>query len=147
MKGEKMKRKDIMIKAFPVLVGLIFGVWQTRGQKNMRKAMKESQTFVKKAEKAKKDGNFVMAEANYREAMGKDQANAAAHYNMGHLYSDKAMDADGMSQLFKTVKNTKDRSLRHKAFHNLGNAYMKQEDYAQAVKAYKDALRNDPTDD
>ena len=133
---------------FGVLLLMLFaGITGVKAQDNVEKLKKESQTFVKKAEKAKKDGNFAEAEADYRRAMGKNYNNAEAHYNLGHLYGDKDMDADGMSQLFKAVKNTKDRSLRHKAYHNMGNAFMKQEDYAQAVNAYKDALRNDPTDD
>lgn len=142
-----MKTNRSRLKMAFLVFCLIFGLKQGKGQDRAKKSGKESETFVKKAEKAKKDGNFVIAEANYREALGKETANAAANYNLGHLYGDKQMDVDGMNQLFKTVKNSKDKSLRHKAFHNMGNAYMKQEDYAQAVKAYKDALRNDPTDD
>lgn len=129
-----------------VMMGLV-GVQRGWSQERQKKEQRESETFVKKAEKAKKEGNFVQAEANYRRATGKQYANPKASYNLGHLYEDKEMDADGMSQLLKTIKSSKDRSLRHKAFHNMGNAYMKQEDYAQAVNAYKDALRNDPTDD
>ena len=33
------------------------------------------------------------------------------------------------------------------ASYNLGNVFMKEKDYTQAVEAYKQALRNDPTDD
>lgn len=130
-----------------LLLVFFTGITGIKAQDDLRKLKKDSQTFVKKAEKAKKDGNFAEAEADYRQAMGRNYNNAEANYNLGHLYGDKDMDADGMSQLFKAVKHTKDRSLRHKAYHNMGNAFMKQEDYAQAVNAYKDALRNDPTDD
>ena len=35
----------------------------------------------------------------------------------------------------------------HQAFHNLGNALMNQKEYSGAVEAYKNALRNNPSDD
>lgn len=134
----------------PLLAGLLLLLFQPGGvyaQDRSDSANRQSQNFVKKAERAKKEGNFVEAEANYRRAIGVNAKNAEANYNFGHLYGDKKMEADGMNQLFHTLKNSKDKSLRHKAFHNLGNAYMKQEDYKQAVSAYKDALRNNPADD
>src|SRR5699024_7684379 len=52
-----------------------------------------------------------------------------------------------MKHLLNTAKNAKTKTLKHKAFHNLGNAFMEQKQYSQAVRAYQDALRNDPTDD
>ena len=36
---------------------------------------------------------------------------------------------------------------KHKAFHNLGNTFMNAKQYKEAVEAYKNALRNNPTDD
>jgi len=45
------------------------------------------------------------------------------------------------------LKNLKTRSQKHKAFHNIGNVFMKEKDYTQAVEAYKNALRNNPEDE
>ena len=45
------------------------------------------------------------------------------------------------------LKNTKSRVQRHKVFHNLGNIFMKEKDYSNAVEAYKNALRNKPSDE
>ena len=45
------------------------------------------------------------------------------------------------------VEKSKLRSEKHNAFHNLGNVYMKEKKYTEAVAAFKDALRNDPTDE
>ena len=46
-----------------------------------------------------------------------------------------------------TQKNSEIDLEKHSAFHNLGNSYMKKKDYAQAVEAYKNALRNNSADD
>ena len=47
----------------------------------------------------------------------------------------------------ESTKLAKNKSEKHKAFHNLGNSLMKKEMCSEAVLAYKNALRNDPSDD
>lgn len=130
-----------------MVLSVLFSGTQMWGQEEGQKTDKKSISLMRKAEKAKKNQDFVGAEADYRRSISKDKNNAEASYNFGHLYSDHQMDTESLTQLFKTVKNAQTKELRHKAFHNLGNAFMDREDYAQAVRAYKDALRNDPTDD
>src|SRR5690606_11598804 len=49
---------------------------------------------------------------------------------------------------FKQAATTAtEKSEKHKAFHNLGNTYMNEKKYTEAVDAYKNALRNNPNDD
>ena len=36
---------------------------------------------------------------------------------------------------------------KHKAYHNLGNTFMNDKKYQEAVESYKEALRNNPKDD
>lgn len=134
------------IKIGFVFLLMFFAAFSMQAQQK-DKDSKKSKSLVRKAERAKIEENFVEAEADYRRALSKDAKNAEASYNFGHLYSDKEMDAEAMSHLFRTAKNATSKPLKHRAYHNLGNAYMAQKDYAQAVRAYKDALRNDPSDD
>jgi tetratricopeptide (TPR) repeat protein len=54
---------------------------------------------------------------------------------------------EAIQEYFKTQKNSELDLERHSAFHNLGNSYMKKKDYAQAVEAYKNALRSNSEDD
>ena len=135
-----------------IKVGFIFLLFacsfqQIKAQETSKKEEKKSRSLTRKAERAKSTYDFSEAEAIYRKALSKDLKNAEASYNFGHLYGDKEMEAESMSQLLKTVKNAKSKDLKHKAFHNLGNIFMEQKDYAQAVNAYKDALRNNPADE
>lgn len=142
-----MSKWGLYLKLGAVFGFTILTLAQARGQETSQKSLKKSKSLVRKAEKAKKDKDFAKAEAYYRRALGKEPENARANYNFGHLYTDHEKEIESMNQLLKTVKNAKTKPLKHKAFHNLGNAYMREEDYGQAVKAYKDALRNDPGDD
>ncbi len=138
-------RKYIQISFIFLLFALSFQ--QIQAQETSKKEEKKSRSLTRKAERAKSSNDFSEAEAAYRRALSKDLKNAEASYNFGHLYGDKEMEMESMNQLFKTAKNAKSKDLKHKAYHNLGNAYMKQKDYSQAVNAYKDALRNNPADE
>ena len=44
-------------------------------------------------------------------------------------------------------QDIKDKTKKAKAYHNLGNTFMQQQDYQKAAKQYKDALRNDPSNE
>jgi Ca-activated chloride channel homolog len=44
---------------------------------------------------------------------------------------------------FKYVNSTD----KAKSYHNLGNSHLKQENYKEAISAYKEALRNNPNDE
>lgn len=90
---------------------------------------------------------FAKAESSYRQAVGLDPASVPAKYNAGNnYYTHNKYDESIVSHL-KAAQVAQTKKERHKAFHNLGNAHYQKEDYAAAVEAYKNALRNDPTDD
>lgn len=140
--------KRIHIKLI-VIFSLLFMNFQygAAQDKEQKKAEKSSRSFLKEAERLKNKGDFPGAEASYKKATSADDKNAEAHYNLSHLYKDHDKSGDEMKELFETAKKSKSKDLKHKAFHNLGNLFMDKEDYAQAVNAYKDALRNNPEDE
>lgn len=120
--------------------------FSARAQKEGKKFQKESQSYTSKAERAKQNGNFASAEADYRKAVSRNPKNDKANYNFGNLYFDNKKELESFKHHLKASKSAS-KDMKHQAFHNLGNGYMKRKDYSQAVKAYEDALRNDPTDD
>ena len=54
---------------------------------------------------------------------------------------------EAINQYKSSIKKTKSKETLHKSFHNLGNIYMQNEDYQNAVNAFKNALLNNPSDD
>ena len=42
------------------------------------------------------------------------------------------------------ASTTSDPSIRSKAYHNMGNAYLEKKDYEKSIEAYKQALKADP---
>jgi len=116
-------------------------------QKSDKKLEKETQELLRTAEDQLGENDFASAEASYREAIAKSPENITAKYNMANMYygKEKASQAEEKYKQAASIAETK--AAKHEVFHNLGNTYMKQKKYQEAVAAYKDALRNNPTDD
>ncbi len=137
---------NILLIIFGFLLSLPV-VAQQQSDKERERAQKEARQFMQDADVALGENNFPEAEAAYRKAIAKDPENAEARYNMGNMYYTRE-NTPQAAQRFKQAAEVADtKTAKHKANHNLGNAYMKQKMYQEAVDAYKDALRNDPTDD
>lgn len=117
------------------------------GQENQDEAAREAQKYVREAEEAVNDGDFHTAEAYYREAIAKDPSNATARYNMGNLYYNEEVPKDAVERHSQAAEMAREKTMKHRSFHNQGNAYMKQKKYSEAIEAYKNALRNNPKDD
>lgn len=90
---------------------------------------------------------FPISEAKIRQAQAIDQSNSNISYNFGNLYLKNNELESARLRLIEAIESSEDKSLKHKSYHNLGNAFMEEEQYQMAVDAYKDALRNDPTDE
>ena len=87
------------------------------------------------------------AEQLFRRASAIDTTYAEAPYNLGTtLYQENYIE-EAFGHLKEAANRSSQPDLSHKAFHNIGNVYMQKEEYDNAIEAYKQALRNDPTDE
>lgn len=112
------------------------------------KLEKEDKKLLSEAYEKAISGDFAQAEAAYRKALAKSgENNTTAAYNLSNLYLDHDEVPAARKRILETIKNTEDKELIHKAYHNLGNSMMKEENYQAAIEAYKDALRNNPNDE
>jgi len=62
------------------------------------------------------------------------------------MYSQKNYK-DALPQFKLDAKLSKTNTDKAQAYHNIGNAQMKQKQYSKAVEAYKESLRNNPSDE
>jgi tetratricopeptide (TPR) repeat protein len=108
---------------------------------------KAAKKYMQEAEAALADNDMATAEAYYRKAIAKDPSNAEAKYNLGNLYYNKDITSQALERHRGAATTAEEKPLKHDAFHNQGNAYMKQKKYSEAVEAYKQSLRNNPQDD
>ncbi|SFB73616.1 TPR repeat-containing protein [Zunongwangia mangrovi] len=134
--------------SFFLILALLFSAVVNAQQANDEKRLKkEANAYMNEAEEALSENDFASAEAAYRKAIAKDPANTAAKYNMGNLYYNREKSGESQSRFVEADKVSESKEDRHRINHNLGNSFMKQKKYKEAVEAYKNALRNDPTDD
>ena len=93
------------------------------------------------------DEKYADAEADFRISQSKNPKKAIASYNLGNSIYKQNQPAESKYQFTKAIKTATTRPEKHQAYHNLGNALMTEKDYSNAVEAYKNALRNNPTDE
>lgn len=90
---------------------------------------------------------YAEAEAEYRISESKNQKKAIASYNLGNAIYRQNQTTEAKYHYVKALSNAKNKTDKHRIYHNLGNILMKAKDYSGAVEAYKNALRNNPSDD
>ncbi len=115
--------------------------------KEKEKALKASKDLTWEANEELLDNEFIKAEADYRRAISKSDENVVAPYNLGTAYYKNESLEEAFGRFKQVGELASDKPEKHKAFHNMGNVFMKNEEYDKAVEAYKEALRNDPTDE
>lgn len=130
-----------------MLLVFLFSGLAVQAQEKPEKLKKRSDRFIAEAQDFLEENEFAAAEASYRKAISVDPSNTDAKYNMGNLYHNKERSVNAEQRLKQAAEIAATKEEKHRIYHNLGNTYMQQEDYEQAVEAYKNALRNDPTDD
>ena len=91
--------------------------------------------------------NFIEAEKKYRLAVSAKQNNAVGSYNLGNAYYKSELYDEAMLRHLEAINNSGLKLEKHKAYHNIGNTLMRQKRCKEAVSAYKNALRNSPSDD
>lgn len=113
-----------------------------------------SMTFAQQDKKTLVDGNklygdsaYLKASELYKSVDANSKYKGRANFNAANaLYR-----ADSIEKSIELLQNQAqlftDNSEKAKTYHNLGNAYLKSGKLQEAVDAYKEALKNNPTDD
>tara|TARA_R100000353_G_scaffold18871_2_gene17469 strand:- start:20537 stop:21412 length:876 start_codon:yes stop_codon:yes gene_type:complete len=115
--------------------------------KEQIKELKAAQNYLSEAQQSIKQDEFATAEAKYRKAISLNPNSETAKYNLGTAYYSKAKNAQAMLRFKQAAGTATTKAEKHRAFHNLGNTFMNEKKYTEAVEAYKNALRNNPNDD
>lgn len=92
--------------------------------------------------------NYVAAEADFRVSESQNEKQkAVANYNLGNSIYRQNQPGEAKYKFLNAIEKAATKEEKHKAYHNLANAFMKEENYQGAVEAYKNALRNNPQDE
>ena len=68
-------------------------------------------------------------------------------YNLGNSLYKNNLPQEARFNFSKSLDKLESKEELHKAFHNLGNTYMQEENYQGAVDNFKKALLNNPDDE
>jgi len=98
-------------------------------------------------------GNQLYREQKYKEAQGaylsalqKDPTSYTGMFNIGDaLYKSKQYE-NARQAMTASAKATTDKKEQARAYHNVGNTFMEEKKWEDAINAYKQSLRLDPTD-
>ncbi|OZV70998.1 tetratricopeptide repeat protein [Winogradskyella aurantia] len=137
------------MRYFIVFLGLLVGLpcFAQDGAKEKQEATKKADAFVYKANELLQEDNYIEAEMAYRKAISEAPNKAVGAYNLAHTYYEKGNIDEALFRGQEAAKNAKTKEEKHRAFHNIGNFLMKNEKCKEAVEAYKNALRSDPSDE
>lgn len=101
---------------------------------------------VREGNKLYEQKKYKEAAAAYQRALQKDPNYTPGMFNLGNsLYKQKQFDATRKA-MTATAKMAKDQPVKSAANYNVGNTYMEEQKWQEAVDAYKQALRTNPQD-
>lgn len=135
-----------------ILLGTTFGSAYAQAD---RKEVRKGNRYFKKE-------NYKEAEVEYRKALIKDSLSIAGNYNLANtlMHNEDAANAELIyAKVGDTISKVpvgvdweegsvivEKNAIAPDYYHNLGNSYLAQKKYQEAVEAYKNALRRNPGD-
>ena len=108
---------------------------------------KAERDFIRKGNLFFNDSVYVNAEVNYRKALEVNPQSTVSMFNLGNTLAQQNKLQEAMEQYVAATKIEKDKDDLAQIYHNMGVIFQSQKDYAKAVEAYKQSLRNNPKDD
>ena len=121
-----------------ILIGLLCHMTMVQAQSDRQ--------LIREGNRLYRSGKYAQAETAYRKAVSKNQQNARAVYNLGCALMKQNNDSAAIEQFTKAAEMDADKANRALAYHNMGVMYQQKKNYQEAIRAYQDALRNNPKD-
>ena len=137
------------MKHIVVILSILTSIFSFSQEENKEQllALKKANNFVYEGNELIADEDFVSAEMEYRKAISEQATTVAGAYNLGTSYYKSGNLDESLYRLQQATETATSKSEKHKAFHNIGNILMQNKKCKEAVEAYKNALRNNPSDD
>ena len=107
----------------------------------------QDRQFIRQGNRYFKQQKYDKAEVEYRKAMSQNAGNSQAVYNLGCALQMQQKDSAAIVQYQNAGKMETSKVRKSQAFHNIGVICQSHQMYAEAIEAYKESLRNNPTDE
>jgi Ca-activated chloride channel family protein len=90
--------------------------------------------------------NYAQAEKQYKQAF-EVKKNREAQYNLGNAQYQQKNLGGAQKQFSEVAGLSKDVKLQAQANYNLGNTFLAQQKYDEAIQSFKRSLKGDPTNE
>lgn len=106
----------------------------------------QEKRLVREGNQLYQQKKFKEAAAAYQQALQKNPAYVPGSFNLGNSLIQQNQLEAARKVMTATAKNAKAKEEQSGANYNIGNTYMQEQKWAEAVDAYKKALRKNPQD-
>ena len=103
--------------------------------------------LIREGNRLYRQKQYAQAEVLYRKAIAKKADNPQAVYNMGCALMMQQKDSAAIVQYENATKLEKNKLRQSKSWHNIGVMCQSHKMYGEAVRAYEQSLRLNPSDD
>lgn len=94
-----------------------------------------------------RDSAYTDAEVDFRKVVELNPRYALARYNLANTLLFQQKPKEAMKEYEQAVKLETNKARLADNYHNMGVILQSQKQYGPAIECYKNALRNDPSDD
>lgn len=102
--------------------------------------------YIRNGNKLYRQQNYARAEIEYRKALAHNRSNSQAMYNLGCALLMQQKDSAAVQQLEQAGKLEQAPRRKSMVYHNIGVVCQKHQLYGEAIEAYKESLRSNPSD-
>jgi tetratricopeptide (TPR) repeat protein len=106
----------------------------------------QEKAYIRKGNKQYEAGRYTDAESFYKNALDEKASSFEGSFNLGDAAYKQEKYDDAINQFDLISKQANTKEQLGASYHNLGNAYLQKKEYEKSVEAYKQALRNTPSD-
>lgn len=103
-------------------------------------------SFLLKGNKYYDKENFTEAEINYKKALEENEEAVEGVFNLGDALYNQERYEEAIKQFELASKFMPSSRQKAQAWHNIGNAYLAQQDLQKSKDAYIEALKLNPND-
>jgi len=136
------------MKNFLIAVLCVSGILYTQAQEKRPKQLeREAREDIREGNRLYNELKFEEAEVAYKKGLSKNPNYPNASYNLGNTIYQQDRNKEAIGQFELVEKTFTEKMSKAEAYHNMGNSFMKEKQWAKAVDAFKNSMRNNSKDD
>lgn len=102
---------------------------------------------LRQGNRAFEEEKYQEAELHYRKALENDENSFRGNFNLGGSVYKQEYFEEAAAAFQRSIANQTDEQKLSRAFYNFGNSLLMNQQIAESIDAYKNALRLNPDDD